>query len=115
MGRLAAPAADPVTGDTDFSRLNQSLYSTTWQQGPQCLADHTQEDCALNPSRAVPMVQVRERRSQEGGQPQQPNAEVPAMGRTMAGAQPIPTVTLCSKCGGGGHGHLIWHYQELNI
>lgn len=34
VGRLAAPAADPVTGDTDFSRLNQSLYSITWQQGP---------------------------------------------------------------------------------
>ena len=53
---------------TDFSRLNPSLYSSTivafGKQSPCCtlcmLPDHTQEECALNPAKAVPFVQVKE-------------------------------------------------------
>ena len=52
-----------------MSRLDQSLYSTTFlafggggQFCSRCLlADHTQEDRALNPSQAVPLVQLRDR------------------------------------------------------
>lgn len=53
---------------TDFSKLNQSLYATTFlayggkgQFCPSCmLPDHTQDECALHPSRTVPVVRLRE-------------------------------------------------------
>ena len=53
---------------TDFSRINQSLYSTTFLayggRGQFCvrcmMSDHTQEECALNPSRALPVVHWRD-------------------------------------------------------
>ena len=53
---------------TDFSRINQSLYSTTFLsmrgKGQCCsmcnLPDHGREDCALNPSRTVPVVHMKE-------------------------------------------------------
>ncbi len=53
----------------DFSRINQSLYSTTFlaygsgrtRFCPDCMmADHAREECALNPNRSLPMVQMRE-------------------------------------------------------
>jgi hypothetical protein len=58
-------------GDGDFASLNQSLYSTTFLayggRGKFCgtcmMSDHAQEECALNPTRALPIVQIRE---QEG-------------------------------------------------
>ena len=52
----------------DFSRINQSLYATTFlayggvrqKFCPECmLADHAQEECALNPSRATPGMQIQ--------------------------------------------------------
>ena len=54
--------------ETDFSKLNQSLYTTTFlayggrgQFCPCCLSsDHLPEDCALHPQRAVPVVCFRE-------------------------------------------------------
>ena len=53
---------------TDFARVNQSLYSTTClafgNRGrvcPTCLmADHDPEDCALHPSKSLPLLGVRE-------------------------------------------------------
>ena len=50
----------------DFSKLNHSLFATTMlaygsqpQPCPRCnLPDHTQDECALNPNRAVPIVQM---------------------------------------------------------
>ena len=49
----------------DFSKLNQSLFATTMlaygsqQACPRCyLPDHTQDECALNTNRAVPIVQM---------------------------------------------------------
>ena len=53
---------------TDFSRINQSLYSTTFLayrgRGQFCvrcmMSDHEQEDCALHPNRALPLVQLRD-------------------------------------------------------
>ncbi len=53
----------------DFSRINQSLYSTTFlaygsgrtRFFPDCMmADHAREECALHPNRSLPMVQMRE-------------------------------------------------------
>jgi len=52
----------------DFSKINQSLYSTTFlayggrgQCCTTCMApDHTREECALHPGRAIPVVRVRE-------------------------------------------------------
>ena len=49
--------------DTDFSQVNQALYSTTFLAygGKGCLAsDHAQEDCALYPPSAVPAGRFRE-------------------------------------------------------
>ena len=52
----------------DFSKINQSLYSTTFlgygagaRFYPECMiADHSQEECALHPNRALPVVQMQE-------------------------------------------------------
>ena len=52
----------------DFSKINQSLYTATFLSYggrglfyPHCLAsDHGQEDCALHPQRAVPVVRFKE-------------------------------------------------------
>ncbi len=55
----------------DFSKINQSLYLTTFlaygggraraKFCPDCLmADHAQEDCALHPNRSLPVVQLWE-------------------------------------------------------
>lgn len=53
---------------TDFSKINQGLYSTTFLayggRGQFCarcmMSDHSQDDCALHPSRTLPMVQFRD-------------------------------------------------------
>ena len=52
----------------DFSKINQSLYSTMFlaygagaRFCPECMmADHSQEECALHLSRALPVVQMQE-------------------------------------------------------
>ena len=52
----------------DFLKINQSLYSTTYlaygagaKFCPECMmADHSQEECALHASRALPVVQMQE-------------------------------------------------------
>ena len=52
----------------EFGKLNQALYATTFlaygsvgQFCGSCLqTDHSLEDCALNPNRAVPVVRLRE-------------------------------------------------------
>ena len=52
----------------DFSRINQSLYATTFLayggRGQFCTTcmqpDHTAEECALHPNRALPVVRVSE-------------------------------------------------------
>ena len=53
---------------TDFSKINQGLYSTTFLahggKGQFCqscmLSDHTDEECALHPKRSVPVIQIAE-------------------------------------------------------
>ena len=58
-------------GEGNFAALNQSLYSTIFLayggRGKFCntcmMSDHGKEECTLNPTRALPLVQLRE---QEG-------------------------------------------------
>ena len=53
---------------TDFSKINQGLYTTTFLsyggKGQFCqscmMSDHSHEECALHPNRAVPVVRIRE-------------------------------------------------------
>ena len=53
---------------TDFSRINQGLYSTTFlayggkgQFCQSCMSsDHTHDECALHPKRSVPVIQITE-------------------------------------------------------
>lgn len=60
----------------DFSKINQSLYATTFlahssrgQCCPSCLMpDHKQEDCALNPAWSMPVVRFRESSSRNDSQ-----------------------------------------------
>ena len=54
----------------DFSKVNQSLYATTFLayggRGQFCVwcmaSDHAQEECALHPNREVPVVQLQDHR-----------------------------------------------------
>lgn len=53
---------------TDFSKINQSLYSTTFLgfgNKPHCcptcqMPDHTYDECALHPNRQLSVIRVRE-------------------------------------------------------
>lgn len=55
---------------TDFSKVNQGLYATTFlayggrgQFCARCMSsDHAQEECALHPNREVPVVQLQDNR-----------------------------------------------------
>ena len=68
-GSRLGPAFRQSFDTVDFSKINQSLYATTFlaygggrqKFCPDCMmADHSQEECALNPSRATPVVQVQD-------------------------------------------------------
>ena len=61
----------------DFSKINQSLYSTTilvyGSVKPRfcpdyMMADHAHEDCALHPNRSLPVVQMRDLEGRQRGQ-----------------------------------------------
>ena len=105
---------------TDFSKLNQALYSTTFlafgNKGQFCtrclLSDHSQEDCALHPSKALPIVQFKEsalgisRRDRERGEESPPRRRIRrgacyAWNDGRCTAQPYCHFEhVCSKCGG---------------
>ena len=59
--------ASEGSSEGDYSRINQSLYSTTFLayggRGKFCatclMSDHAQEECALNPNMALPVVQFK--------------------------------------------------------
>ena len=105
----------------DFSRLNQTLFATTMlaygnkpQACPLCnLPDHSQEECALNPSRAVPIIQVAEqsrsgaRREKEEPRKTWPPKKKPRQGTCYAWNSPRSCSRpgcvwehRCSKCFG---------------
>ena len=55
----------------DFSKVNQSLYSTTFLayggRGQFCthcmLSDHSSDECALHPGRGIPLLQIQDQLS----------------------------------------------------
>ncbi len=90
----------------DFSRVKQSLYSTTFlayggrgQFCTRCLmADHTQKDCALQPLRDVPVVQLRDSTSRRDDTEQRRRR-----GHAMPSMMEAPHCRfehVCSACGG---------------
>ncbi len=101
----------------DFSKVNQGLYATTFlayggkgQFCGRCMAsDHSQEDCALNPRREVPVVQLQEQRS-AGSRREEPQGDTRRRrGRRGAcyafndGRCSLPYCRfehVCSVCGG---------------
>ena len=102
----------------DFSKINQSLYTTTFLayggRGlycPHCLAsDHAQEDCALHPQRAVPVVRFKETgcgmREDWRGRTPEPRRKRPRKGACFAWNDDRCTLLncrfehVCSKCSG---------------
>lgn len=103
--------------ETDFSKLNHGLYSTTFLafggRGQFCsrclLSDHTQEECALHPNRALPVVQFREPGGMNRREGMSSQGERKKKGRRGAcfawndGHCPTPYCRfehVCSKCGG---------------
>ena len=70
-------AASTSMDKVDFSRINQSLYATTFLayggRGQFCTTcmqpDHTAEECALHPSRALPVVRVSEEPTERRSRP----------------------------------------------
>ena len=103
---------------TDFSKINQSLYSTTFlayggrgQFCPHCLSsDHGQEECALHPQRAVPVVRFKESgaslRDEWRLKPGELRRKRPRKGACFAWndgrctTQNCPFEHVCSKCFG---------------
>ena len=102
----------------DFSKINQSLYTTTFLayggRGlycPHCLAsDHAQEDCALHPQQAVPVVRFRESgvglREDWRAKTLEPRRKRPRRGACFAWNDDRCTVQncrfdhVCAKCSG---------------
>ncbi len=101
----------------DFSKINQSLYSTTFLaqrgRGKFCsictASDHGQEECALQPSRAVPTVRMSHPGpSREEYRPQ--GFELPRKKRRRGAcyawndgrceAENCPFEHACSRCAG---------------
>jgi len=102
---------------TDFSKINQSLYATTFLaygggRSKFCqdcmMADHTREECALHPNRSLPVVQMREVESQ--GRASESRRRRPGRsGPCYAWNDGTCTFTrcrydhVCSVCGSGDH------------
>lgn len=106
---------------TDFSRINQGLYTTTFLayggKGQFCqscmMSDHNHEECALHPSRTVPVVRIRE--SSSGGAreevrlPRVPERKRVARGACFAwndGRCTVPYCRfghVCSRCASPDH------------
>lgn len=98
----------------DFSRINQSLYSTTFLayggRGQFCvrcmMSDHGQEDCALHPNRALPMVQFKDFSAGPGRKEESSPRRRPSRGACFAfndGKCLSPYCRfdhVCSRCGG---------------
>ena len=107
--------------EADFGRLNQALYATTFLAYgggvkaccPHCmLPDHTREECALNPNRALPLVSVREAPQQKRVEQSEPRREKKKQrgpcyawndARCYYGAAYCRFEHVCSRCGREGH------------
>lgn len=116
---------------TDFSKINQSLYTTTFLAYggwglycSHCLAsDHAQEDCALHPQRAVPVVRFRETVQiqredwkQRYGEPPRKRSKRGACFAWNDGKCTIPNCRfehVCSKCS-GDHRRALCKWNKSN-
>ena len=104
----------------DFSKLNQGLYATTFlayggkgQVCKECLSsDYSHDDCALHPSRSMPVVRVREARQAsfpEEPRPRGQDRKRGARGACFAWNDGDCTNSycryshVCSRCGNGEH------------
>ena len=105
----------------DFSKINQGLYATTFLayggKGQFCqncmLSDHTLEECALHPSRSVPVIRIGERTSEgskeEVRMPRGQERRRPPRGACFAwndGRCSTPYCRFshfCSRCGSSDH------------
>ncbi len=102
---------------TDFSRVNQGLYATTFlayggrgQFCARCMSsDHAQEECALHPNREVPVVQLQDSRGRSRREEQVLGEQRRRRGRRGAcyafndGRCAVPFCRfehVCSVCGG---------------
>ena len=103
----------------DFSKVNQSLYTTTFlayggrgQFCVRCMAsNHAQEECALHPNREVPVVQLQDHRlgrlrreEQALGEQRRRRGRRGACYAYNDGRCAIPFCWfehICSVCGGG--------------
>jgi len=99
---------------TDFSRINQSLYSTTFlayggrrQFCVRCMmSDHSQEDCALNPNRALALVQLRDlgmgpgRREEQDPRQRSRRGAYFAFNDWRCSSPYYRFEHVCSRCGG---------------
>ena len=97
----------------DFSKINQSLYATTFlayggggkqKMCPDCmLTDHSHEECALHPNRNAPIVQMRDMGQQRS---QEPRRKRERAGPCYAWNEGKCTFArcrydhVCSRCGG---------------
>ena len=105
----------------DFGKINQGLYATTFLayggkgQFCQCcmLSDHTVEECALHPSRSVPVIRIGEWISdgskEEARMPRGQERRRPPRGACFAwndGRCSVPYCRFshfCSRCGSSDH------------
>ena len=106
---------------TDFSKINQGMYATTFLayggRGQSCLScmlsDHTSEECALHPSRSVPVIRIGERISEgskeEARMPRGQERKRPPKGACFAwndGRCSTPYCRfshVCSRCASSDH------------
>ena len=108
----------------DFSKINQGLYSTTFlayggkgQFCQSCMqSDHTHEECALHPNRAVPVIHIKESMGtggrEEARPPRSQDRKRPYKGACFAwndGRCTAPFCRfnhVCSRCGSLDHKRL---------
>ncbi len=105
--------------EANFAKVNQGLYATTFlayggrgQVCSRCMAsDHSQDECALHPSRDVPMVQIQERvmrwrREEAQGEQRRRRGRRGACYAYNEGKCFLPYCRfehVCSVCGGQDH------------
>ena len=114
---------------TDFSKINQGLYTTTFLayggKGQFCqscmLSDHTLEECAFHPSRSVPVICIGEWSSkgnkEEARMPRVQECRRPPRGACFAwndGRCSTPYCRFshfCLRCGSSNHRNPQCHTQ----
>ena len=109
--------------DTDFGKMNQSLYASTFLalrgRGQFCSgcmgADHTFEDCALHPNKSMPML-LQYQSKETAYKKEDPRRKKPRRGACFSWndgectAKNCPYDHVCSRCF-GEHRKRVCHNQ----